>query len=193
MTSETETKNTEILIETGKVEVIQKKPSQKDRNYSFMHRKDETLDSVDVDEEKDSEISYVIPAQPGSTYWAILRIAYENADKPIRMGFIVDQVAELLEDRDPEKWERYVNKTSITTTKNGEKLQKPANDWRKRIETNVKTLTRTGGSNPYGQRLVERGHILRWEPEQLKGKGAFVLRTTTSSPLPKKSKSKKDK
>jgi len=190
MTNEAETQNPEVVIETGKIEVIQEKPNQKDRNYSFMHRKDETLDAVEVDEDKDDE-SYVVPAQPGSTYWAILRIAYENADQPIKMSFIVDQVAELLEDRDPEKWDRYVNKTSITTTKNGEKVQKPANDWRKRIETNIKTLTRTGGSNPYGQRLVERGHILRWEPDQLKGKGAFVLRTTTNKPLPKKSKSKK--
>lgn len=191
MTDEAQVQNTELKIETDKVEVVQEVKSQKDRNYSFMHRKDDTLDAVENEEDEQDETSYVIPAQPGSTYWAILRVAYENADQPIRLGCIVDQVAELLEGRDPEKWDRYVNKTSITTRKNGEIVQKSANDWRKRIETNVKTLTRTGGSNPYGQRLIERGHILRWEPDQLNGSGAFVLRTTTNKPLPKKNKSKK--
>lgn len=169
----------EMNIEKDTTEVV---PQPKQRNYSFKHKADVTLDAVDAENGE----TYVIPAQPGSTYWAILRIAYEHADSPLSLDEIIDQVAELLEDRDPEKWERYKSKGSVTTCKDGKPVQKAASDWRKRIETNIKTLTRSGGSNPYGQRLIERGHILRWEPNLINGDGGFILRTTTNEPLPKK-------
>lgn len=178
MSNETQVSN-QPQIETSTIEVS---PS-KGRNYSFKHRSDSTLDAV----ESDDGNAYVIPAQPGSTYWAILRIVYEYADIPLKTDQIIDEVAELLEDRDPDKWEHYKNKNSITTRKNGQQVKKKANDWRRRIETNIKTLTRSGGSNPYGKRLIERGHILRWEPGHFEGKGAFVLRTDTNQPIRKKS------
>tara|TARA_B100001778_G_scaffold334668_1_gene347056 strand:- start:8520 stop:9071 length:552 start_codon:yes stop_codon:yes gene_type:complete len=183
MQNDTQTRQ-KAAVETDTVEVS----SKKGRNYSFTHRADSTLDAVETDDDQ----VYVIPAQPGSTYWAILRIVYEHADQPLTANQIIDEVAELLEDRDPDKWEKYKNKGSITTHKDGKQVQKPANDWRKRIETNIKTLTRSGGSNPYGKRLIERGHILRWEPNLLGGQGAFILRTTTNEPLPKKSKKAED-
>lgn len=173
----------EAVIETNTTEVA----SEKSRNYSFRHREDSTLDAI----EKDDQI-YVIPAQPGSTYWAILKILYEHADQPLSVNQIIDEVAELLEDREPEKWERYKNKESITTRKDGQQVRKQASNWRSRLETNIKTLTRSGGSNQYGLRLIERGHILRWEPDHFKGNGAYVLRTTTNQPLPS-TKSKKTK
>ena len=180
----------QTIIETNIKEVVQGTESsqKKGRNYSFAHRSDSTLDAIETDENE----TYVIPAQPGSTYWAILRVVYEHANKPLTPDKIIDEVAELLEDRDPEKWEKYQNKNSITIGKNGQQVKKTANDWRKRIETNIKTLTRSKGNNPYGKRLIERGHILRWEPDHFEGKGAFVLRTTTNEPLPKKSKKNKD-
>ena len=150
----------------------------KQRNYSFLAKKSETLDSVE-----DGDQEFVIPAQNGSCYWAIIKIGYIHHDKPITLYDYIDQVANLLEERDPIKWDKFKNKKQIKTLKNGQVVQKAANHWRKRIETNIKTLTRDGGSNPYGQRLIELGHILRWEPLQLQGKGAFVLRTTTNEPL----------
>ena len=190
---ENETKEiTPIFIETDTTEVFNTSSAsgvKKGRNYSFKHRSEDTLDSVEVDEDK----TYVIPAQPGSAYWAILRIVYEYADTPMTSDDIIDEVADLLESRDPDKWEKYKNKGSITTHKNGQQVRIVANGWRKRMETNIKTLTRSGGGNPYGNRITERGHILRWEPELLGGKGAFILRTDTNQPLAKKRNAKKDK
>ena len=152
----------------------------KQRNYSFLHKNDEMLDAV---EEDDSSSVFIIPAQPGSCYWAILKIGYMHHDRPIRLANYVSQVAELMEERSPAKWEDFKNKKMVKTVKNGEVVEKPANDWRKRIETNIKTLTRDGGSNPYGNRLRERGHILRWEPKYFENEGAFILRTDTNEPL----------
>jgi len=151
---------------------------QKQRNYSFLTKSSDTLDSVE-----DGDDEFIIPAQNGSCYWAIIKIGYIYHDKPLSLNEYIDQVANLLEERDPIKWEKFKNKKKIKTLKNGQVVEKNANHWRKRIETNIKTLTRDGGSNPYGKRLIELGHILRWEPMQIKGQGAFVLRTTTNEPL----------
>ena len=150
----------------------------KPRNYSFLSKKQASLDAVE-----DGDETFIIPAQCGSCYWAIIKIGYEHHDEPISIRDFVDEVAELLEDRDIEKWESFKNKKTIKTQKDGTIVEKLANPWRKRIETNIKTLTRNGGSNPYGKRLIERGHILRWEPKALNGQGAFFLRTDTNEPI----------
>lgn len=151
---------------------------QSKRNYSFLHKNQDALDSVE-----DDASQFIIPAQPGSCYWAILKIGYENHDQPIRMSDFVDMVASLMEERDPDKWERFKSKSKVKTIKNDVLVEKNANNWRNRIETNIKTMTRHGGSNPYGNRLRERGHILRWEPSHFDGEGGYVLRTTTNEPL----------
>jgi hypothetical protein len=154
------------------------------RNYSFLHKDQETLDVVE-----DGDQSFVIPAQPGSCYWAVLRIGYEHHDQPIKTNDFINLIAELMEERDPEKWERFKNKTRVKTLKNSGVVEKDANDWRTRVETNIKTMTRHGGSNPYGNRLRERGHILRWEPDAFDGEGGYVLRTTTAEPVKRRRKS----
>jgi len=82
-------------------------------------------------------------------------------------------------------WEKFKNKKSVRTQKNGQLIEKKAQPWQKRLETNIKTLTRHGGRSPYGERLRIRGHILRWEPGHFDGEGAYVLRTDTSEPLPR--------
>lgn len=149
------------------------------RNYSFLHKDQESLDLA----EDANGQTFVVPAQPGSCYWAILKVAYENHDSPISVTDFIDQVAFVMEERDEEKWERFKNKTRVKTIKADSLIEKDANDWRSRIETNIKTMTRHGGSNPYGNRLLERGHILRWEPQHFGGKGGYVLRTDTNQPL----------
>jgi hypothetical protein len=153
------------------------------RTYSFLHKKTDTLDAVE-----DGDTTFVIPAQPGSCYWAILRVGYENHDQPIRTKDFIDMVAVLMEDRDPEKWERFKNKKKVKTLKLEGVVEKDANDWRTRIETNIKTMSRYGGSNPYGNRLIERGHILRWEQDAFDGDGGYVLRTNTNEPSKRKPK-----
>lgn len=153
---------------------------QMKRSYSFLHKKEETLDVVE-----DGDLHFVVPAQPGSCYWAILRIGYEHHDKPIKLNDYIDMVAALMEDRDPKKWERFKSKLRVKTVKNSSLVEKDANVWRDRVETNIKTMTRHRGSNAYGNRLVERGHILRWEPDHFNGEGGYVLRTTTNQPFKK--------
>lgn len=150
------------------------------RNYSFLLRKQESLDSV-----VDGKNEYIIPAIPGTTYWAIIRYCYENHDKPMKIKDIVDGTAAILEERNPDKWEQFKNKRIVKTLSKNEIIIKEASNWRKRLETNIKTLTRHHGDNAYGKRLVERGHILRWEPDHYDGKGGFVLRTDTNQPLQK--------
>jgi len=159
----------------------------KQRNYSFLEKNEDSLDAVENDDS-----SYIVPAQPGSCYWAILKIGYLHHDKAIGLEEYIDQVANLLAERNPKKWDDFKNKVTVKTNKNGEIIEKPAQHWRKRIETNIKTLTRDGGTNPYGKRLIERGHILRWEPNHFGDKGAFVLRTDTNEPIEiKRGRSKK--
>lgn len=147
-------------------------PQAVKRNYSFLERKQESLDTI-----SDGEQEFVIPAIPGTSYWAILKYCYENHDKPMRLREIVDGAASIYEERDPQKWLKFKNKKQVRTLSHGEIIEKNANDWRKRLETNVKTMTRSSGNNPYGQRLTERGHILRWEQDHFDGDGAFILRT----------------
>lgn len=162
---------------------------QKPRNYSFLHKNEDALDAV----EEDKEV-FIIPAQPGSCYWAIIKIGYMHHDRPLRLNEYIDLVAELLEERNQTKWEEFKNKQVVKTVRDGDVVEKTANSWRKRVETNIKTLTRDGGSNPYGNRLRERGHILRWEPCYFPNEGAFVLRTTTNLPLEiKRGRNKKTK
>lgn len=165
------------VVNSDSIEVEVSSPK---RNYSFLHKKDESLDAVE-----DGNVQFVVPAQPGSCYWAILKIGYENHDRPISMNDFVDSVDSLMEERDPAKWKKFKNKKKVKTLKNDVVVEKNANNWRERVETNIKTMTRHGGSNPYGNRLRERGHILRWEPEHFDGNGGYVLRTTTNEPLKK--------
>jgi len=155
------------------------------RNFSFLHRNPDSLDAI----EDDDGLTFVIPAQVGSTYWAILKVCYLHHDTPLKIDQIVTEAAEILEDRDPDKWENFKNKKMVKTLKNGEVVEKEAQPWRKRLETNVKTLMRHGGKNAYGKRLKEKGHILRQEPGHFKLENAYVLRTDTCKPLPKESKS----
>lgn len=151
---------------------------QSRRNYSFIHK---NQDGFDIVEEREHQ--FTIPAQPGSCYWAILRIGYENHDQRILINDYIDMVASLMEERDSEKWEKFRTKAKIKTIKNDEILEKDANNWRDRIETNIKTMTRHGGCNPYGNRLRERGHILRWETDDSGASGWYILRTSTNEPF----------
>ncbi len=148
------------------------------RNFSFLERDSDFLDQVE-----DGDKTFIVPAQPGSCYWAILRVGYENHDKPIGIEDYINLVANLMKERDPEKWEKFKNKSTVKTLKNGVTISKDANNWRFRIETNIKTMTRQSGASPYGQRLHERGHILRWEPWHFNGKGGYILRTDTNKTL----------
>lgn len=156
------------------------------RNYSFLKKDDETLDVVEVD-----GITFVVPAQPGSCYWAILRVGYENHDQPIRKNDLIDAVAHLMKDRDEDRWQRFVSKKKVKTFKNKEVVEKEATDWRARILTNIQTMCRHSGSNPYGQRLCERGHILRWEPDAFEGEGGYCLRTDTNEPIVRRKRGEK--
>lgn len=168
-----ETSITEIANSSTK-----KIPPSASRNYSFLHRNPDSLDVVE-----DGEKSFVVPAQPGSTYWAILKVGYENHDKPIKKDEYILLIAELLEDRDPCKWEKFKQKSKVKSFKNGIIVEKNANDWKTRIEANIQMMTRHGSNSPYGIRLIERGHILRFEYHHFNGEGAYVLRTDTNKPL----------
>jgi len=168
---------TDLAVETD----IPAEIKPQSRNFAFLNRQEETLDAI----EEDDGTMYRIPAQVGSTYWAILKVCYMHHDEPLRIRDIINEAAEILEDRDPEKWEKFKNKKSVRTQKNGQLVEKKAQPWQKRLETNIKTLTRHGGRSPYGERLRIRGHILRWEPGHFDGEEAYVLRTDTSEPLPR--------
>jgi len=153
--------------------------TEQKRNFSFLHHNLDRFDEVEDDDGK----KFHIPAQVGSTYWAILKVCYMYHDQPLKMSEIVDGAAEILEDRDPDKWDRFRGKTVVKTLKNGEIIEKEAQCWRKRLETNVKTLMRHGGNSTYGLRLIELGHILRQEPDHFKNEMAYVLRTDTNEPI----------
>jgi hypothetical protein len=149
------------------------------RNYCFFRENEDCYDVVEDENGK----SFVVPAQPGSSYWAVIRVGYENHDQPIRKEDFIDQIASLMEDRDPARWQRFVSKKRTKIFKNKQVIEKDALSWRDRILANIKMMCRHSGNHPYGQRLIERGHILRWEPNAFDGEGGYCLRTTTNVPL----------
>ncbi len=127
--------------------------SKKARNFSFKNKKVATMDAVG-----DGINTFVVPATPGCVWWAILKIMYENFDKPVTYRTLIDGVEELMKDRDENRWNRYIGKKSVTTVKNGQRVIKETKSWRQRVLNNAKTLTRLGGTNVYGLRIKELGH-----------------------------------
>lgn len=167
-------------------EIVQQERSRS-RNYSFLHKKPDTLDEVECGDK-----TFSIPAQAGCSYWAILKVCYERADKPITVDQLCDCVAELMTDRDEEKWERYCGKSKTTVY---HKLEQKRNvqktkPWQERIINNAKTLTRLGGNSKYGLRLYERGHQLCFEHDD-NDQPYFILRTDISDLKQKKKKRRK--
>lgn len=134
-----------------------------DRNYSF---KDKNVDSFDVVETGNK--TYIIPAGVGSTYWAILKVLFQNFEKKVYIDDLAEEVKNIMLDRDPDRWDEYVNK------KHNNGLQKKMKPWEERIVGNAKTLTRTGGKSPYGLRLNELGYELVYK--HVKPKAYFVLK-----------------
>lgn len=158
--------------------------------HVFRNKNIELLDVVEV-----GDSTFVVPATPGTTYWAILRVGYETHDVPIEKDAYIDRVAEILEERDPERWYKFVNKKVVKTFKNNQVVEKQATDWRNRIELNIKMLCRCG-DDYYGTRLRDNGHILRWEHDACDGRGGYCLRTKVDFPLvvgaQKRGRKKKD-
>lgn len=158
--------------EAKQVAEVDKVVKQRPREFSFMHKNPDSFESVET-----PEGSFSIPAQVGSTYWAILKVFYLNANKKVFAEDLCPQVAECMQDRDAAAWERYINKENVKAYHKAEQAHrvKPANSWQERVIGNAKTLTRTGGNYPYGKRLAERGHALRYDHEG--GKLFFFLST----------------
>lgn len=149
------------------------------RNFSFLHKKPDTLDEVEINGK-----IFKVPAAAGSCYWAILKVFYENHDKPIYPDDLIKMVAEMMEDRDERAWQIYINKSKTTVHKNVDgaetRVVQPIRTWQERVINNTKTLTRSGGNSPYGLRLIERGHALRGDYDS-NGKPYFILYTDLES------------
>ncbi len=133
-----------------------KAEAEKDRarNYSFKQKNPQSLDVVEV-----NGTSYVIPAAMGSIYWAILKVCYENVNRPVYFGQLLDGVAQHIQDRNPDDWDDIINKKKTTVHKQstGVSEAKDTKSWQERIINNAKTLTRW---KDYGMRLYELGHVL---------------------------------
>jgi hypothetical protein len=168
---------TETNEDAKQVEQVDKVVKQRPREFSFKHKNPDNFESVDT-----PFGTFSIPAQVGSTYWAILKVFYINANKKVFAEDMCPQVAECMMDRDPAAWERYVNKENVKAYHKAEQTHriKPANSWQDRLIGNAKTLTRIGGNYPYGKRLAERGHTLRYDHEA--GKLFFFLSTQAGTP-----------
>lgn len=145
----------------------------KKRNFSFSKRNPDTLDTVDF-----PNVSYQVPATPGSTYWAILKVMYSHVNEIVPVTQLLSEVDELMRDRDEDSWDNYCGKVHTTvyhrvalkTTK------QKVNSWQERIIGNAKTLTRVGGKSPYGARITEKGHSLKYSYDKM-GKAYFILQT----------------
>lgn len=159
------------------MDISQKDNDSIESKHVFRNKNTELLDVVEANGQE-----FYIPATPGSTYWAILRVAYENHDRPIDKEEFIDSVAAILEDRDPARWNKFVNKKLVKTYKNNQVVEKQATSWRNRIDMNIKMLCRYG-NDYYGTRLRDAGHILRWEPDAFDGKGGYCLHTKIDYPV----------
>jgi DNA-binding NtrC family response regulator len=178
-------------IPEPKEEIDQKESANKarrpSRNYSFLSKNPDKLDRVEV-----NGIEFIIPASIGSCYWAILKVCYENADKPVYLDRLVSSVAEFMQDRDEDAWQRYItkNKTTVYKKVGGERVVQPVKPWQERVVNNAKTLTRLGGESQYGKRLHERGHCLRYEHDDKMQ--PYVILHTNLAVLSQKKKTAED-
>ena len=143
------------------------------RNYSFKDKNPEKFDEVEVDGQM-----FAIPATIGSTYWAVLKVMYENANKPVYPQQLTKAVEELMTDRDPDAWDKYTGREETTVFRRveGGRGRQKIKPWQDRVINNAKTLTRIGGTAQYGKRLLERGHVLRFEYDDKK-RQCFRLHT----------------
>jgi len=148
---------TTVQIDVAKAEAAKAEieaETDRARNYSFLQRNPQTLDAVVV-----GDTSYVIPAVMGSIYWAILKVCYEKVNCPVYFDELLDGVASLIQDRNPDDWDKIISKkqTNAHHKSTGKSEMQDTKTWQERIINNAKTLTRW---KDYGKRLHERGHVL---------------------------------
>ena len=136
------------------IETVVTQKSNRKRNFSFSHRKIDSLDTAEC-----NGVEYYIPAAVGSSYWAIQKTLFSNFNENVYFSQLTSSVEELMKDRDIERWNKYISKTSTTVYLKGENksIKKAVKSWEDRIIGNAKTLTRLGGNSAYGQRLQEKG------------------------------------
>jgi hypothetical protein len=160
MSSEVSTSQAPEAIVENEQQITKK--ACRPRNFSFLHKKADTLDDVEINGKV-----FKIPAAAGSCYWALLKVFYESHDQPVYLDDLCNRVASLMEDRDDVAWQNYINKshTTVQKTVDGERKRavQKIKTWQERVINNAKTLTRLGGESQYGMRLYERGHVLRYE------------------------------
>jgi hypothetical protein len=127
------------------------------RNYSFSQSNPDDFDQIEVDGR-----TLVIPASIGTSFWAVLRVCFENPNRKIYPSELVDKVAAIMQARDAARWENFCHKRGM----------KP---WQERLIICTRMLIRRTGNHPYGLRLAERGHALDLERDD-KGASYFILR-----------------
>jgi hypothetical protein len=131
------------------------------RNYSFSRHNPDDFDQIEVDGK-----TLVIPANIGTSFWAVLRVCFENPNRPIYPKELVERVAVIMEARDATKWEDFCKKNET----------KP---WQERLIMCAMMLIRRSGNHPYGLRLAEQGHTLDLENDG-SGRQFFILRTSSN-------------
>jgi hypothetical protein len=137
---------------------MQSRP-KRSRHFNF-HCK--SLDSIQV-ETPNGPFEFVIPAIHRSCYWAILRYMYLHPNRPVPANELCAGVQRIMTDTDPMKWSRFEGKESVFTVINGETVRKPAQQWKNRLLKNARNLCRLRGNGAYGRRLIDLGHVLRYE------------------------------
>jgi hypothetical protein len=124
------------------------------RNYSFGRHNPDRFDRIETDGQ-----TLVIPATIGTSFWAVLRVCFENPNRPMYLSELVEMVAAIMQARDTDKWEDFCQKRG-------------AKPWQERLILCAKMLIRRTGNHPYGLRLAEQGHALDLERDD---KGALYL------------------
>ena len=170
---------------------VQPKPQKKARRAAFTAQGKTNIDSVEITTEHGTE-EIVIPAIHRTIYWAGLKFMYMNHSRKVYCPELCNGVEALLRDADPRKWDRFHNKANIKTCYGREVsgrtvVEQAADPYDKRMVTNLRNLCRLGGANDYGSRLIERGHVLRYETEP-DGRGYFFLhlKLTAENTAPRK-------
>ena len=142
-----------------------KEPLKKDRNYSFKDKNPDSFTHVG---------DFIIPSRRGSTYWAVLVVLYTHFNERVYADQLLNEGRDLLIEE--ERWDQFVKKSHTTGYRKGQRIRREVKDWRQRFLCNAKTLTRVGtGTNQYGLRLKERGHVLLFAYDE-QDKGYFILK-----------------
>ncbi len=147
----------------------------KGRQGAFTIEGKRNIDTVDIRTDS-GMITVQIPAIHRTNFWAILKYMYQKHSRKVYEDEFCAGVRLMMLEADAPKWDKFIGKKHVPAVVNGEGVRLAPKSWKSRLITNGRNLCRIGknSSNVYGKRLIDRGHVMRYETD-IDGRGYFIM------------------